>query len=246
MSDDHVRRNREFWDADAGDYQAVHGAELEAQPLAWGAFRIPESEVGALGDVADRDVLELGCGAAQWSIALCDAKARCVGLDVSIVQLRHARTRSQLPLLNASGEQLPLRSGSFDVVFCDHGAVSFCNPSVLVPEVARVLRSQGVFVFCATHPLVYLAWDDERERLGRRLRHSYDHLGLVDDSEGTIDWVLPAGEWISVLRAGGFVVERLVELRAPKGATTTYTDFVRPRWARRWPAEWIWRARREA
>ena len=26
----------------------------------------------------------------------------------------------------------------------------------------------------------------------------------------------------------------------PKGATTTYTDFIPYRWARRWPAEQLW------
>jgi SAM-dependent methyltransferase len=243
VSDDHVRRNREFWDADATDYQAVHGAELEAQPLAWGAFRVPERDLDVLGDIDGRDVLELGCGAAQWSIALCDANARCVGLDVSIAQLGHARARSQLPLVNASGEQLPLRDAAFDIVFCDHGAVSFCDPSRLVPEVARVLRPGGLFAFCATHPLMYLTWDTERDSQGRRLEHSYDFLGLVDDGEGTIDWVLPASDWISVLGASDFVVEQLIELRAAKGATTTYTNFVQTKWARRWPAEWIWRAR---
>jgi SAM-dependent methyltransferase len=238
-----IDKNRAFWDADSDAYQSVHGEALEQQPLAWGAFRVPEQELDVLGPVAGLDVLELGCGAAQWSIALRDLDARAVGLDLSIAQLAHARARSPLPLVHASGEQVPLRANSFDIVFCDHGAVSFCDPSILVPEVARILRPNGFFAFCATHPLMYLTWDDERERQGRKLRSTYDSLGLVDDGEGTVDWILPPGEWIAVLRDNGFDVERLIELRAPKDATTTYTDFVRPKWAQRWPAEWIWRAR---
>jgi len=31
---------------------------------------IPESRLKVLGEVAGKDVLDLGCGAAQWSIAL--------------------------------------------------------------------------------------------------------------------------------------------------------------------------------
>ena len=243
-TDDHVGKNRRFWDADADAYQAVHGAELEERPLAWGAFRISEAELGVLGDLADADVLELGCGAAQWAIALRSGGVRCIGLDVSISQLQHARTRSSLPLVNANAETLPFRAASFDVVFCDHGAASFCNPEQLLPEVARVLRPNGVFAFCATHPLMYLTWDEEKERQGRRLKHSYDYLGLIDDGEGTVDWVFPPGEWIRLFRAHGFVVVDLIELRTPKGATTTYKDFVRPKWAERWPAEWIWKTRR--
>jgi hypothetical protein len=39
-------------------------------------------------------------------------------------------------------------------------------------------------------------------------------------------------------------VDDLVELRAPKHATTTFEDFD-ARWARRWPAEQIWVTRKE-
>ena len=41
-----------------------------AADVAWGTSQIPESELRILGDVAGKDILEFGCGAAQWSIAL--------------------------------------------------------------------------------------------------------------------------------------------------------------------------------
>ena len=87
---DHVRRNRAFWDADADDYQAAHGDVLARHPKAWGVWRIPEHELDVLGDTSGLDVLEYGCGAAQWSIALAQDGARAVGLDQSRAQLRHA------------------------------------------------------------------------------------------------------------------------------------------------------------
>ena len=59
--------------------------------MAWGVWQIPEAELHVLGDVDGRDILELGCGAAQWSIALAQAGARPVGLDLSDRQLEHAR-----------------------------------------------------------------------------------------------------------------------------------------------------------
>ena len=92
---DHVRRNRAFWDADADDYQSAHGDVLARHPKAWGVWRIPEDELGVLGDAAGLDVLEYGCGAAQWSIALADDGARAVGLDQSTGQLRHAAAANQ-------------------------------------------------------------------------------------------------------------------------------------------------------
>jgi len=238
--------NRRFWDADADAYQEVHGDDLAARPLAWGAWRRPEAELRVLDDVTGRDVLELGCGAAQWSHALARLGARAVGLDISAAQLRHAR-RAQpsepiLPFVLADAEHTPFAAASFDVVFCDHGAMSFCNPAATVPEVARVLRPRGVLAFCVTHPLVYLTWDRERERQSRKLHTDYDGLGCIDFGDGTIDWVLPPSEWMHILRTNGFDVERLVELRPPAGAKTTY-DLAPTAWARRWPAEQIWRAR---
>jgi ubiquinone/menaquinone biosynthesis C-methylase UbiE len=242
---EHVRRNREFWDADAADYQAAHGRDLTERPLAWGAYRAPEAELQILGPVTGMDVLELGCGGAQWSIALRAIAARCVGLDVSSPQLQYARSGdAHVPLVRADGEQLPFADRSFDVVFCDHGAISFCDPERIIPEAARVLRIGGLLAFCAATPLIYLTWNADKEKQSRRLQRSYDELGRIDFGDGTIDWVLPPGEWVRLLRANHLEIENLIELRPAPGATTTYEEFAPPKWARRWPAEWIWKARR--
>jgi SAM-dependent methyltransferase len=241
---DHVAHNRAFWDRDADDYQAAHGDELANAPLAWGAFRKPEAELHILDDVAGRSVLELGCGAAQWSIALRTKGARCVGLDVSCAQLSHARgAHGVLPLVLANGERLPFASDAFDVVFCDYGALTFCDPANIIPEVARVLRPNGQLAFCTVHPLIYLTFDEAKQRHTRRLQIPFAQLGRTDSDDGTIDWALSAGAWVGVLRASGFEIERLVELIAADDATTTYVEFAPPKWARRWPAEWIWVAR---
>jgi SAM-dependent methyltransferase len=247
----HERHNRAFWDADADDYQALHGDDLTTRALAWGAWRIPEAELGVLGDVHGLDLLELGCGAGQWSAALAGQDARPVGLDQSLMQLEHAHKNCDaagavVPLVAASGEAVPLRDASFDVVFCDHGAMSFCDPEVTVAEVARLLRPGGFLAFCHTTPLVYLTWDDRRERQDTRLHRSYWDLERMDFGEGTIDFQLPHGEWFRRFREHGFVVDDLIELRPPEDATTTYDDFAPHDWARRWPAEQIWRVRKHA
>ncbi len=249
MVSNHERHNREFWDADADDYQALHGDDLRARALAWGAWRIPESQLGVLGDVHGLDLLELGCGAGQWSIALARRGAHPVGLDQSRSQLEHARANREaahaaLPFVAASGEAVPFRDASFDVVFCDHGAMSFCDPEVTVPEMARLLRPSGVLAFSQATPLVYLTWDPRRERQSSSLHLPYFGLGRLDFDEGTVDYQLPHGEWMRLFRRHGFVVEDLVELRPPDGATTTYDDFVPYDWARRWPAEQIWKVRK--
>jgi SAM-dependent methyltransferase len=247
LSSDHERRNREFWDADADDYQAAHAPRLDA--ATWGVWEIPESDLRVVGDVSGLDVLELGCGDARWSVHLARAGARVVALDQSRGQLRHARARldavdpvdAPVALLCASAEAVPLAADHFDLVVCDHGAMSFCDPELTVPEVARLLRIGGRLIFSQTTPWPYLAWDFGKERVGRRLRRSYFGIRRFDDGagEGTVDFQLPYGEWIRCFRRHGLVVDDLVELRAPKHATTSFDDFD-ARWARRWPAEQIW------
>jgi SAM-dependent methyltransferase len=149
-----------------------------------------------------------------------------------------------VPLVCASGEQVPFAADSFDVVFCDHGVMSFCDPRVTVPEVARVLRPGGRFVFAHSTPWGYLTWDERRDRMTRRLREPYFDIGMIDSGEGTVDFQLTYGDWIRLFRRHDFVVDDLVELRAPKHATTTYGWDAK--WARRWPAEQIWKLRLDA
>ena len=89
---DHVARNRAMWDSQSDEYQERHGRQLEdSGGAAWGTYQYPEADLRILGDVAGKDVLEFGCGAAQWSIALAKQGARVVGLDLSARQLEHAR-----------------------------------------------------------------------------------------------------------------------------------------------------------
>ena len=238
------RRNRAFWDADADDYQSAHGELLAARPKAWGVWRIPESELSILGDVAGADVLEFGCGAAQWSLALTRDGARVVGLDQSRAQLAHARTLMRaadvdFPLVCASGERVPLAAESFDIVFCDHGAMSFCDPYRSVPEVARLLRPGGRLAFAHSTPWGYLTYDAKRDSVSRRLRRPYFGMHIDESGEGTVDFHLPYGSWIRLFRAHDLVVDDLVELRAPKHARTTYGWDAR--WGRKWPGEQIWK-----
>jgi hypothetical protein len=55
------------------------------------------------------------------------------------------------------------------------------------------------------------------------------------------------GQWISVLRAAGLVVDALHELYAPPAATDhPYYQLATAYWSRRWPVEEIWVARNPA
>jgi ubiquinone/menaquinone biosynthesis C-methylase UbiE len=246
---DHAAQNQSAWDATSDEYQERNGAFLATKGgLAWGMYQIPESELGILGEIAGKDVLELGCGAAQWSIALAQRGARPVGLDLSSRQLEHARrlmadAAVDFPLVHASAETVPLPDASFDIVFCDHGAMTFADPYRTVPEVARLLRPGGLLAFSHTSAIATVCWPLDADEPADRLALDYFGMHVIDDGE-TISFQLPYGEWIRLFRANGLVVEDLVEPRPPAGATTTYRSAETLAWARRWPIESIWRVRR--
>jgi len=246
---DHARFNRDSWNADSDEYQAHSGPQLAASGgMAWGVWQVPEAELQVLGDIADRDILEFGCGAAQWSIALAKRGARPVALDLSDRQLEHAarlmaEAGVDFPLVHASAEAVPLPDASFDIVFCDHGAMSFADPYLTVPEVARLLRPGGLFAFCHSTPIVEITWPDGAERAGDRLVHDYFGLHRME-SPDEISFQLPYGEWIRLFRAHGFEILDLIEPRPEPDATSSYRDDIEREWSRRWPAESIWRVRK--
>jgi SAM-dependent methyltransferase len=251
--DDHVARNRERWNATAEEYQTRNAPQITEQmrtgDLAWGLWGIPESDLNVLGDVDGKDVLELGCGAAQWSIALARRGARPVGLDLSDVQLAHAkRLREEMgvhvPLVHASAEQVPFAEGSFDLVFADHGAFTFANPYRTIPESARVLRSGGLLAFNRAHPINEIAWSMEDDHASDRLVYDYFDTFELTDPDGITEFTLPFGEWIRLFAENGLVVESLIEPRPAAGAVSTYRDDTDLEWSRKWPAEMIWRCRK--
>ena len=248
-SRDYVDLNRKSWDRGADEYQREHREHIGKPEPRWGLWQIPEDELRVLGDVAGKDVLELGCGAAQWSIRLAERGARVVGLDNSSRQLEHARAALaavglDFPLVRATAEAVPLPDASFDVVFADHGANRFADPYLWVPEAARLLRPGGLLAFSGSTPFEVLCWDYEGDRLTTSLQRDYFGLHRVDDPEGYVEFELPYGEWIRLLRSAGLVVEELREIQPPERAVSTYRTEEETAWARRWPMEQIWRARK--
>jgi len=249
---EHARANRAYWDRVADSYQDENADFITRSELHWGMWQIPDSELGILGDVSGQDVFEMGCGAAQCGIVLAQAGARVAGLDNSSRQLEHARRAVEaagvdLELVHGSAESLPFEDARFDIVFADHGANRFADPYRWVPEAARVLRPGGLLAFSGGTPFEAICFDEEADTWVPRLERPYFGLHAHTFGEDSaVEFDLPYGEWIRVLREAGLSVEALVEVRPPEGATSTYRNAAETEWARSWPMEQIWKARKTA
>jgi SAM-dependent methyltransferase len=248
-----ARRNREVWTRSNAQYTDREAPRKWAQPeIDWGQFGVPESEVGVLGEVAGKDVVELGCGTAYFSAWLARRGARPVGVDVTPAQLETARRMQdafglRFPLIEASAEAVPLPDASFDLALSEYGASIWCDPELWVAEAARLLRPDGELIFLRNSTLCVLCSPDEGPVDDRLHRSQFGMYRLEWADEDGIEFHLPHGEWIRLLRANGFEIEALHELQAPAEARThPFYDYVAVEWARQWPAEEIWKARRTA
>lgn len=229
VPEDETRRaNRRDWDAYADEYQSTHGQFLGDVQFIWSPEGVDEAHARVLGDVAGRDVLEIGCGAAQCARWLSTQGARPVGLDVSHRQLQHGRridgeTGIGVPTVCATATALPFADESFDVAFSAFGALQFvAEVDRAVGEVARVLRAGGRFAFSVTHPVRWSMPDDPSAE-GLVVTSSYwDRTPYVEQDAETgaatyVEHHRTVGDWVRILAGHGFVLEDLLEPEWPEG-----------------------------
>jgi SAM-dependent methyltransferase len=253
---EHVRANREAWDRYAVEY--IEGGRRNwAKPSpTWGIWAIPEDDLDLLpDDLEGKDVVELGCGTAYVSAWLARKGARPVGIDNSPAQLETARALQRefgmdFPLHLGNAEATPFEDASFDVAVSEYGAALWADPYAWIPEAARLLRPGGQLMFLTNAALVQLTVPDLEAAgpAGTELIRPYFGMHRTTWPDDTsVEFHLPHGEWIRVLRSAGFEVERLVEIQAPEGAVADPRwTFVTPEWARKWPSEEAWIARKRA
>jgi SAM-dependent methyltransferase len=253
LSED-TKRNREVWTKANAEYTDRKARESWAKDeIDWGMFSGPESEINALGDVAGKDVVELGCGTAYFAAWLARRGARVTAVDPTPAQLATARRMQEefalrFPLVEAGAEDIPLPDKSFDLAVSEYGASIWADPERWIAEAARLLRPGGRLVFLCNSTLSILCSPDEGS-VEERLVRSHADLGRVEwpgPDEG-VNFHLAHGDLIRVLRKNGFEIEALHERLAPETTTNhEYYDLVPADWARRWPAEEIWVARKRS
>jgi len=222
---DDAAKNVALWTKANAEYTSENAAVNWAlDEISWGIWAIDESELNALGDVNGLDVVELGCGTAYFSAWLAKRGARPVGVDVTPAQLDTARrkmaeTGIEFPLVEADAGDTGLPAESCDLVVSEYGASIWVDPYRWIPEAARLLRPGGRLVFLRNSTLVILCSEDEVPAKDR-LVHPQFGMKRFEWPEGGVEFHLAHGEWIDVLRANGFEIERLIELQAPADAET--------------------------
>jgi len=162
-------KDRERFDAWSSTYE---------QSFTWRHFFEPVHRrvMAEIGDVAGRDILDLGCGTGDLLRRFAAAGAgRLAGIDPSEGMLAVARelssAQADIDFLCAPAESLPFGEGEFDIVTSCIAFHHFPEPREALAEAARVLRPSGRLYIC----------DMCSEGLAGKLMLAYGRAKAADD-----------------------------------------------------------------
>ena len=201
MSDPRVLPTRDGYDRWAETYDTMGNWLLELEE--------PEVE-RALGDVAGRDVLDVGAGTGRHAIWLGEQGARVTALDFSEGMLAKARVKPGADrvrwLVHDFARPLPFSRHSFDRVLSalvlEHIPVD--QLVAFFRELGRVARDDGVIVVTAMHPAMFL------KGVSANFRDESGEIRPRSYTASLSDYVLGA------VRAG-LVLDGLAELSVDSG-----------------------------
>ena len=243
---EYIERNKAAWERWAPSHIAAGRKAWQADELLWGLWGMRESEVRLLDGFESReDAIELGSGTAAISASLARRGLRTVAVDFAKAQLRTAETFQhefgpRFPLVLANAEDVPFDSESFDLAVSEYGASLWCSPHKWLPEAHRLLRPEGRLIFFTNSALLLTCTSTDGGTVSDRLVRNYFGRYRVEfEPQGSVEFHLPHGYWIRLLRATGFVIDNLIEVQPPPSAKPSF-DLVSPEWAQRWPSEEIW------
>jgi ubiquinone/menaquinone biosynthesis C-methylase UbiE len=95
--------------------------------------------------------LDIGCGTGHYFPAIRSTGRTVVGLDISLDQLRIAKSR-ECDVVHASAARLPFTDGVFPTVTMVWATTDIDDFSAAVREIVRVLRPGGRLVVLGVHP----------------------------------------------------------------------------------------------
>ncbi len=188
---------------------AFHDAIWESVPRDAVPERLELRRAFLLANVAAGDaVLDVGCGAGEFSAALLDAGARPIGVDVADEALRRARER--VPGLDArlwkQGEPLPADDASVDLVWAGEVIEHVADVAPWLSELRRVLRPRGTLLLTTPHhgPATLLRLALSRRAFAAHFEPRSDHVQYF--SPATLRELLDdLGFDVEELRAAGGV-----------------------------------------
>lgn len=149
---DTAKRNKEFYDAEALQYDDIRYASNRGRRV--NAFH--QRVLGTLAELGERkykDVLEVGCGTGRLLPYFSEHANEVIGVDASPGMLNVARTRiesksiSNIRVSEGDALNLSFPDNSFDLVYSILVLNLIPDFTSVFREVRRVMREDGCFIF---------------------------------------------------------------------------------------------------
>jgi SAM-dependent methyltransferase len=216
---------------------------------------------GRLGDIAGKDVLCLACGGGQQSIAFALLNANVTVFDLSEAQLNRDREAAahfgfDIKILQGDMRDLSqLEEAAFDIVYHSYSLGFVPNVRVVFQQVARVLRTSGLYHFMCANPFFLGMQEQDWNGEGYTIKHPYENGAetTYQDQEWVYDRsrpgvVIPAprefrhtlSALISGLVEQGFIIQHVSDYSSfhpdPNAEPGTWSHFVSiaPPWLSFW------------
>jgi SAM-dependent methyltransferase len=208
---------REWWNSWADQFQEEYGGDEIDVGIAWGPGAAEGDDLGLLGDLEGTKAIELGCGGAQFGIALSERGADVTGVDISAEQLAYARAladdRDQnIEFIETSVTDMPMiQDATYELAFSAWAFQWVADLDACFAEAYRILQEGGRFVFSVDHPY-YKLLDPETHEFERSYFDDSPRRAYSDslDAEMVI-YRRPVSEVVNRLIDTGFTIEELRE-----------------------------------
>lgn len=210
-------KSREWWNAWAHQFQEEYGGEEIEVGIDWGPGAPKDDDMGLLGDVEGKTAIELGCGGAQFGIAVAKRGADVTGVDISAEQLTYARAHAaehgqDIEFINSSVTDLSMLSdATYDLAFSAFAFQWVNDLEECFQEAYRILKPEGKLVFSVDHPYYKLVDPEtqtcERSYFDDAPRRQYSEKF---DAEMVI-YRRRLSETVNLLHETGFQAEELRE-----------------------------------
>ena len=117
-------------------------------------------------NLKSKNILDLGSGGGGYSLELSNTGAKVFAIDLNMTQ--HPQKQGQFFQDNGDCNNLPIRSGLIDFIFCSSLIEHVSDQEQLIFEINRVLKKQGI---------CYLSFPPFYSPVGGHQFKSFHHLG---------------------------------------------------------------------
>ena len=143
----------EYWNDRAGATWTEMQERLDAM-----LAPISNEVIKRLGATSGEQILDVGCGCGDTSIAIHEAGASVVGVDISAPMLARARSRSSsVEFIEADAANHKFTT-QFDAVFSRFGVMFFAEPNKAFKNLRGALKPDGRLQFVCWQPPQHNPW----------------------------------------------------------------------------------------